>query len=374
MSPLHVLFYGGMGTWWGEYPLNVLKLDKGPTVAGGEAAFLQTAFGLARRGHEVVACHPGQAGTYRGVTFRPRRDFTPVLLDGFEPDAVVSWSYMRALRSPAIPPACARLFAQQLNDLWQGVEGADSFVSPSASHAGFLKDVAKSCGLILPSIHTACSGVTCSYPNAATWPREPIVGYWSSPDRGLTHILKVWPAVHRAVQDARLHVFYEIDRWAQVCDEASQSGGHAGWFNAQPTLIRRLLEKCSGLGVRVFGAMARRALAREQERCRIFCYPLDNGGPYVEGFGCALLEGLAAGCYPIVHLRDALPSVYEGAKGDWINGEDELRESLIKRLSRAPASDFKGVNFEVADKYTWTRAAEEMEQAIVKTLEVRRGD
>lgn len=367
---MRLLWYSGLAAYWGRLSPDVLaRVDRG-TVGGGEAAFLQTAFGLADLGHEVVACHPGLPGHYRGVDFHPTWDFDKIAASE-RWDAVVSWSDPRPLRSPSVAPHVARLFPQQLNDLAAGVHGIDTIVSPSWSHVEMLKRLWVDHGgktSDLPVFAVSGSGVTCKYPEAFVWPREPLVGYWSSPDRGLVHLLRVWPEVKRAVPAAKLIVGYEIENWlALIRNCYGRLAPMHGWYRHQGEIVARLLDECSRLDVTTTGALPRKKLAEIQQRCRIFCYPLDNGGDYVEGFCVAALEALAAGCWPVLSPVDALPEVYKGMIGDWIprGDEPELQRTLIERLLHPPGQSTFKSNFELAAKYTWRAASIQMEAAIV---------
>lgn len=372
---MKILFHNGMGAWWGAYPPDVLDRDD-CTVGGGEACFLQTAAGLADHGHEVIACHPGESGSWRGVAFKPRHAFDRIAWD-FEPDAVCAWSDPRPLWSPALPDRCARLLPQQLNDLGLGTRGIDTIVSPSPSHVANLKAIlAIHPEWKVPAFRVAGSGVTCKYPRSFVWPREPIVGYWSSPDRGLVHLLRAWPEVKKAVPEARLWIFYEIKRWLAMSSHAyALPPLNNGWYLYQAEMVRRLLADVDGLGVDVYGALPRKRLAKAQEQCRIWCYPLDNGGGYVEGFSVATLEALAAGCWPVFTPRDALPELFGEANADLIDDphdEAHIAEVLIDRLTTPPDDLLRAKNFEVASRYSWYRASREMELAILDTVKMRR--
>ena len=368
---MKILYYSGFHPYWGAYSPDVLERED-CMIGGGEAAFLMTAAALADRGHEVLALHPGREGSWRGVQFRDRSCYEQVLLADQEWDAVVSWTDPRPLCSPAVPAGAARLLPQQLNDLAAGVDGVDAVISPSWTHAEFLK---REYGVVDTKFYVCHSGVTCEYKQAFVWPRDPIVGYWSSPDRGLIHLLRVWPKVKKAVPKARLWVFYEIRKWLEMSRGAyGYRTPYQGWYTYQAEAVNRLLTDCAAFGVELFGAIPRKKLAKYQQLCRVWCYPLDNGAGMVEGFSVATLEALAAGCWPITSPVDALPEIYADAVCDWVlrGNVAELEAKLIERLLHPPEQEaFLGKNLAVAAKYTWAKAGKQMEFAIKDTLRLK---
>lgn len=361
---MRVLSVMGFAPYWGKtLSPNVLELEEGPTVGGGEEAAIRTAVGLSERGHDVVLYWYGAPGMWRGVEFRSTKAPLYPAIVGEKWDAVVSWSGLRPLEY--VQPGAKRLFAQQLNDL--GVQGdwnsVDCIVSPSRNHA----EMVRQWGWLGPRavVHNGLD--LALYQPATPWhERGYDVGYWSSPDRGLHHLLRAWPLVVKQEPRARLHVFYEIKRYlAMVLGMPLSFFGHRG-----QELASLIVEAEGDKSVVFHGAVPRRKLARTQRHCRVQCYPFDTFA-YCEGFAGAVNQGLAAGCLVMTTPKDALPSLYEGGvhwlKKDtierdypeWLAGQivAGLRGELPEQEARIAAGP------RIATKYTWDNAAQEMEAA-----------
>lgn len=358
---MRVLTISGFAPIWKRYPVDVLDLEEGITVGGGEEGFLRTAAGLAELGHEVVAYHCGEAGRWRGVEFRTLEAplYPEVVKDGW--DAICGWSTIKPLEFAR--PGVRRLFFQQLNDLnlphdWRKV---DAIISPSADHAKMVR--AWGWEGKQGVVHNGLDFDL--YADAPAWESRPMwVGYWSSPDRGLHHLLRAWPTVRRVIPEARLHVFYEIKRYLDMVS-SMPIGFYGGRGMEMAHLIPHALADET---VVVHGAVTRKALARIQKQCRVHCYPYDPFA-YCEGFAGAVNQGLTAGCTVMATPKDALPSLY-GDSIWWIEKDlldrdftswlaDRVIEGLRGTLqggeaARAAARARRG-------RFTWANAAREME-------------
>lgn len=362
---MRVIYVSGLGAVWGSYKPDVLdRADRG-TVGGGEAAMLETAFGLAARGHSVTVFYPGDAASHRGVSFQPLRDWPTALAQGGF-DALVSWSDEQAIR--VCPPSTRRVYAQQLNNMpaddafWRAV---DVIVPASVSHGRFLASVSP------PGIDVAWQplygGVRISrYENAMPWEeRANVVGYWSSPDRGLHHLFAIWPKIRHVVADAELRVAYHFERWMRSTRHLLNYGEIAWRARILETAYRTA--KRAG-GVRILGALSRPALAQYQSTTKVWAYPFD---PFVwtEGLAVAMSEALAAGCYAVARPDDALFEVYDGL-ADWVPSErcdaeweDRFADAVIKAL-RANRNPHQYAQLNWAKDFTWARASERLEMAL----------
>lgn len=346
---------------WGRYPVDVLDLEKGPTVGGGEEAFLRTAVGLKALGHEVLAYHCGESGTWRGVEFRgTEKPLYPVIV-GEQWDAVCAWSGIRPLEYAR--PGVKRLLFQQLNDLfmlgdWNAV---DCIVSPSRDHARALK--AWGWPGRQAVVHNGIDPLL--YEDAPAWDDRPLhVGYWSSPDRGLHHLLRAWPYVIAKEPSAHLHVFYEVKRYLALINMLP-----ANFYGERGQTVGRLvLDHLNDPTVTFHGAVPRRKLAQTQKQCRVHCYPYETFG-YCEGFAISVANGLAAGCTVMSTPKDALPSLY-GDAVHWLpknctdlDYPEWLAEQVVlglwDELEQQDAVRARGPK--VAARYTWDEAATQME-------------
>lgn len=372
---------GFSAIWGNEMPPNILDLEKGRTVGGGEEAMLRTATGLAAAGHEVTLWWCGLPGEWRGVQFRTDKDALAAALVRERHDVIIGWSTILPFQFGK--PGALRLFAQQLNDCWApgNWSTVDAVVSPSRDHAMQLPKwgwknkpwtvVHNGLDPELyggPRYDPVCGGWVQSLELApgSNWRSRPLnVGYWSSPDRGLHHVLEAWPEVVARLPQARLHVFYEIDRWLNT--GAARSMGCYG--DRARKMARELLPRAKVDPTITFhGAVTRKELAKTQLQCRVQCYPYQPID-YCEGFGGAVNQGIAAGCHVLLTPHDAFPSLY-GDSVTWLpkdvmEMQKVLPSTIVKALtdetwSLARVEKAKPNRF----KYTWESATREMLRAV----------
>lgn len=374
---MRILYAVGFTDWWGNYPPDVLDRETGKTVGGGEAGALQTAFALSEMGHQVTYCSVALPGSYRGVTFCPLQDFFQVYWKGGPWDAVAAWSVMWPLKFAV--EGEARLFVQQLNDIaytagwWNHT---DLLVSPAWTHADFLKTYFPP-GVEIAQ-HAVGNGVDLKlFPLPLVDPamRPMQAGWWSSPDRGLHHVLKAWPLVRRRVPGATLKVFYQVHKYIE---RARMWGGRASLLGHS---LGRMLEATVNDGVELVDQIPRRALAKAQMQTRIQSYPCDPEG-FTEGFATSILEALAAGCLPVLRPVDALPELWDGVVRwveDDVLGEDfteRLADHLVWGLTEWAEDSRRSPSLEEmrarAEQWPWSVVGREMEVAIKKAIEVRR--
>lgn len=338
---------------WGKNHPNVLDQETGGTVGGGEEAFLRTAAGLRALGHEVRAVHFGHEGVWEGVPFYSHEGLYIHLAT--EPyDAVVSWSSIKPLTHAAKTPV--KLFAQQLNDLmepghWDRVTAV---VSPSYNHAEMVREW----GWNGPR-HVCHNGVTSNcYTDAPPFDNRPFnVGYWSSPDRGLHHLLRAWPEVVRLEPRARLHVFYEIDKYIR------NTVGIIGHFGFRAQEVRdAVFEARADKTVTFHGAVPRKELFKWQKQTRVQCFPFDPIA-YTEGFGIAVNQGLDAGCRVLLTRHDAFPTLYGDSPVEWID-EDFWNPNYSHYLAITITDALHGpAPRPWTSPYTWQRSSLELEAA-----------
>ena len=358
--------------WWGHYPPSVLDEDRGYTVGGGEAGMLESAFGLAGMGHSVKLWSCAISGEYRGVAFRPDLLFHREFHD-FDADALVSWADPGPLK--LAPEGCARVLVQQLNDLiyYAGWErDVDVLVSPSQSHLEFMRKLGWAAESAV--MHNGCWPDRWA-PFAVPAAQRPTrIGYWSSPDRGLHHTLRVWPRVRAACPDAELFVAYEIERlFGFLADPAVSNRSRDRIAEVQDRV--RLLQ--NDPRVRFSGAISRTRLIEEQSRCRVQAYPCDGIG-FVEGFCVASLEACAAGVLPILRPVDALPSLYSGVTR-WLpedTGDPGFDDAFVDEIIAGLRLNWSGITEDAlrarAAEFQWSRAHAEISRAIDRAVSLRR--
>lgn len=275
-------------------------------LTGSESSFFNLAGALARRGHEVVVfCEC--AGEYdhpsgwKAMPLHSIQAFPQV--EGV--DAMIAWNEPDYLR---FAPAGARRYCdQQLNDFgycreprWR--ELVDVWVSPSENHKAHVmrkEHVPMERCVVIPN---SVDRSLLASPQPARHPHR--VVWCSSPDRGLHHLLAVWPSVRQRVPSAELRIFYRLAPWIEMARDLPDEVGHRARY------IEAALERLrEGWGVTVLDSVPNRRMMRELQEAGVLAYPCDPVR-YTEGFGVSVLDACAAGCIPIVSSADALPEVH----------------------------------------------------------------
>ena len=370
-----IAYFSGYGSWWGNFPKDVYDRDYGRMTGAGEQGMVRSAFGLAAMGHEVTLYSCAEPGEYKNVRFVPERDFYREVPGG-DADAIVAWSDPSPLS--LAPAGCARLLVQQLNDLvfapgWE--VQVDCLVSPSWNHADLMARLGWA-GL-RAVMHNGCFPEQwADAPHPSERPMQ--VGYWSSPDRGLHHVLRCWPRIRRAVPDARLVVGYEIERLFGHVSPLRRDWAESP---SRIALMRDyVLAARHDPSITFLGGTSHPKLREVQKQTRVFCYPSD-GILYTEGFSVACLEAMAAGCLPVLRGADALPSLWTGAA--WWTPmdtgttafDDALVDLVVHGLtqwSERPESLSLDDLRARAAEFPWSRSVQEMAAAIDEARVVRR--
>ena len=384
---MRIFVYVGFSNWWGSYPPDVLEREDAGALGGGEQCALRTAFGLAERGHEVIYASVAESGVHRGVQFVPNWKAIQIFCADGPWDALVSWSAPDVLRWAR--DGEARVLVQQLNDMviWnRWWEYVDVVAGASENHMDVLR------GLSPVPARDKClwtwvpNGVDPTlFPIEAVKPpkdRPLWVGHWSSPDRGLVHLLDAWPAIHRAVPAARLRVYYKvkglIDRVLQESFDGTMSLAAAGRTQYICGILRDQIARCTPIGLDLCDAVHRKVLARDQLQCRVLTYPLDPEH-YTEGFGQSVPEAMMAGCLPVVRCVDAFKDLW--APMCWeIQSHpaspafhDEIVEKTVRGLTEWDGSSSPSQHdLRVwAMQWPWSRSAEALERAVLTGIDHR---
>lgn len=146
--------------------------------------------------------------------------------------------------------------------------------------------------------------------------------YTSSYDRGLEHLLKIWPEVKEAVPEAELHIFYG---W-QLFDQGYRDNpGAMAWR-------QKMVELMNAEGVTEHGRVPQPKIAEEMLKSGIWAYPTHFGE-----INCITAQKAQAfGSIPVVINYAALQTTVQfGTKVDGDVYEKEVLEVYKDELIRA---------------------------------------
>jgi len=143
--------------------------------------------------------------------------------------------------------------------------------------------------------------------------------YTSSYDRGLEHLLKMWPDVKKAVPESELHVFYG---WQLFETFYKDNPASMAW-------MKKMKEMLTQDGVTDHGRIAQPELVQEYERSGVWAYPTHFGE-----INCiSAIKAQAYGCEPVVVNYAALSeTVQYGRKVEGDIYDVETQEAFKKEL------------------------------------------
>lgn len=332
---MRIIVVSGYG-YWGHICPDDLKSDN-KQIGGGETAMFNIARELAGLGHEVIAFYDTpRAGKYDGVDYMPNAMFGPIATN-LEHDVMVSWDFPHAFRFN--DRAKVHVLAYQLNDAFVGPfdHTIDLYFHPSQWHADRFHKLypEMSTTKAVVRVTNGVDYARFTQPVDARYPHRVI--HSSSPDRGLHHLLRVWPKVVEKVPDAELMVFYDMKKWMDIVDQVAKDGGMTT-TSSRANILRDQIE--SGLpNVHFVGAVGQYRLAREQLQSAVMAYPCDPIQP-TEGFSMTILEGLIAGCKVITTNADALPELWASAPNVTMLplpiDDNQWVDALVQKLTEPP--------------------------------------
>ena len=299
-------------SFWGDFDPRAAyrEIEEQHTqIGGGETAMVNISHELAELGHEVLVFYGNISGRYDGVDYL-NQAYAVALANELWHDALIAWDITDFFRF--YTRSGTRVSAFQLNDARIGVYDhlIDLYPCPSEWHAKRFKE-------LYPEITeskqrpTITNGVSPELYSGQRVERQQYrVTYSSSPDRGLHHLLAIWPEVKAAVPHAELHVYYDIERWFSMLERCIQQGLPT---STEPRYheIRAALGELNrqGIGPTLHGGISKAELARAQLSAHVQAYPCDPVQP-TEGFSMTCLEGLMAGCHLVTTDADALGDLW----------------------------------------------------------------
>jgi glycosyltransferase involved in cell wall biosynthesis len=173
--------------------------------------------------------------------------------------------------------------------------------------------------------------------------------YTSSYDRGLEHLLEIWPEVVKEVPDATLDIYYG---WQLFDRFYADNPSSMNWK-------KKMLEGMSYKGVTEHGRVSQPELKKIMEKCAIWAYPSHFGE-----INCiSAMKAQVYGCEPVVVNYAALQTTVQyGRKveGDIYDQEtkDEFKKQLIDSLKNPMSNEKRKEMMDWAQKkFAWSQVA-----------------
>lgn len=184
--------------------------------------------------------------------------------------------------------------------------------------------------------------------------RQHKVFYGSSYDRGLQHLLELWPKVIEKYPDAELHICYG---WNLFDRAFSDNPERMAWK-------KRMQDMMKTKGITHYGRVGKGELRAVRQKCGIWAYPT-----HFEEINCiTALDAQEDGCVPVVINYAALKeTVWSGARIEGDIYDPETKQKYLEALLDLMGDEKKWKEEqkkgkELAQNYLWERIAEKWEK------------
>jgi glycosyltransferase involved in cell wall biosynthesis len=176
--------------------------------------------------------------------------------------------------------------------------------------------------------------------------------YWaSSYDRGLIHLLKMWPEIYKIYPDAKLHIFYGWDLFIKGYQDNPE---RMKWMET----MNKLMEQ---EGITHHGRVSKAELTEWQKKCGIFAYPTHFG----ETNCITALDSQHWGCVPcVINYAGLRETVGSGVRVEGDIYDEDVAKEYVKQLLNLMGDEklwreeqAKGIEF--AKAYYWPLIAKE---------------
>lgn len=291
--------------------INVDELYEHRALTGSESSFFNLARGLSELGHHVdVYCdatHPiDKCAKLSGAcVIHVKND------PGAHYDVYFSINEPDQLRRVPSNATGLRIVHQQLNDFGYCQDGWEKFVDILAFVTPVHRDN------IAPMAPNMPKEAITWVPNSLNiefsqqfrdLPRVSHSMTWcSSPDRGLHHLLDIFPAIRKEVPDATLKIYYRFEPWyKQVINSSLPMAAVARSIENSLKQLGREGEN----GVTLIGPVPNVEMAKVFARTEIMPYTCECA-TFTEGFSVSTLDACASGAVPIISDTDALGDTYQ---------------------------------------------------------------
>jgi glycosyltransferase involved in cell wall biosynthesis len=340
---------------WGD--ISPQAFERG--IGGREGALVRLAKEWAKLGHEVTNfVSSGGSQRFRELDFIPRGrptnvDATPSLyrpsftgfheyvptnlakpmLRAFPYDAVVAWECPSVFADDDIvekqPVRLVHMQVAHLDDH----QNAERYSTGVVALSEWAKEFLLHSGLEMPDdkMYVRPNGVNLSnYPieKAMKKSRNMSFVYSSSPDRGLWHLLKMWPEIRREYKKANLFVGYGVKGYTDQIRWAHTRIGEMS------TDIEKLMQQP---GVVDIGKVGQKELANLQLNATAWLYPCDS--IQATETGCiTAIENMAAGNPCIISDADCLEAEFSVGNAACIKrlpfDQDKWMDAITNVLDR----------------------------------------
>ncbi len=290
-----VQFIPSAGSWGDLTPDTMNEHGLG----GRETALVKLAENWAKRGHEVINFVPTEAAhrySYGdGLSYFVPANQCVNYLKVFGADALVSWEEPRlfgvdGVRQMVNKTVCEMQVAHLHTDK-ETDELTDNYAVLSKWAGDFLLDQFE---LDPDKIKVLPNGVDLSRYSEPKFldhrkNEHPEFYYSSSPDRGLVHLLRLWPRIRKMYPGAKLHICYGLEHWVESIR----------WIhNMQAEVGLQIENTINQEGVLYHGKVGQNKLAKIQEHCDALLYTCDTMQPTETG--CITVIEAGAACSPAI--------------------------------------------------------------------------
>jgi glycosyltransferase involved in cell wall biosynthesis len=331
-------------------------------LTGSENTALQYALVLARLGHEVVMYTNVTTDKIElnGVVFRHDQAWEPSHASFF--DGIVC--FMNATPLMGTTGEAFRIFNMQCGDFGGQPIGWEQYVDAlgvlSHIHAREMKPTT---ALPADKWRVMYNGVDMG----AFMPGVKVPGrcIWaSSHDRGLHHVLEIWPHVRAEFPHAELHVFYDPQGLERFAKMGPTDVPFLNELKRRSIYELEMMVRLKYHGVFFRGSVSREQMRLEMARAEVLAYPCDPVR-FTETCGVTVLEAMAAECVPVLCYADSFPELWEtrGCPGvPWPYERDAYLAKLIE-VMRGPEKYAASIRGRAAD-FEWATLGKKLELAI----------
>lgn len=179
--------------------------------------------------------------------------------------------------------------------------------------------------------------------------------YGSSYDRGLEHLLKMWPDIKKEVPDAELHIFYGWNLFDRVYGDNPE---RQAWKEKMNKLMNQD-------GITHLGRVSHEACIKEHENAGIWVYPTHFG----EISCITAMRAQVYGSVPVVIDYAALKeTVQYGIKVEGDIYEQEVQQEYVKQLVSLLKDEKRQEEIRepmmkwARDKFSWSNVAKQWDE------------